>query len=359
VHDDDAFDKWLHQTNNEFVESIAASLNVDDALATVKRRGAHKSQKAASDEQLPVTHNHIREVTLLLGATSIKRARKTKPPIYSVAGRLLASKSLGAVSAAAVGMVFLSPALFANGHPALSQISDLGTSTTAQTSSKPDPGPDGGQPASTARSGSPAGQPTLSGRQPASHMPGNPLLPPLASGTQSAPYPPASRYPMQSGKPTTDSPEIQNEQRVTLSAQPGQDSVKIDDWRQVSDQTGDLQMDQHGIYVVGGAKLSIISNPIEFAYRRCAQFQNWSTRIEFTALREGSHLCAQSSTGQYAMLRIAALPSSEGSHDKFIFYGRIWQCAKAAEVRSSPATTTPDSTRPSTTTRPPAQRCGN
>jgi hypothetical protein len=386
VDDDDAFDKWLLRANKEFIESTAASLDVDDALATVKRC-AREVQKTASDGQILAARNHIRDATFSLSVGPVNRARKTRFKFRSVGSKFLTTKSLAAVSAAtAAGIVFLSATLFSESHSPFSEISALGASTTAQTSSTLEP-VSGGQPASATQP-APALPPILSDRQSepplprnqplqpsttgvqsAPPVPGEQLLQPsapvpqpalgAASGAQSAPYPPASGHPTQPEKPTTDSPEIQKEQRVELSAQSGQDSADIDSWRQVSDKSGDLQMDQHGIYTVRGAKLSIINDSAAPTYGRCAQIQNWTTRVDFSALQEGSHLCAQSSKGRYAMLRIAALPSSQEIHGRFIFYGTTWQCAKAAGVRSAPTTTTPGSARPSTTTRPPNQSCGN
>ena len=348
VDGDDAFDKWLHRANKEFVESTAVPLDVDDALATVKRRAAaHELQRAASDGQLVATHNHIHAVALSLSAAP----RTTRSTTCYVRSNFLTSKLLAAVSTITVGIVVFFTALLTDSHSPFSEISALDTSTTAQTSSKLEPDPDGGKPVSAARSASPVRQPTLSTRQPGPPPPGNQPLQPSAPGAPSA-----SGHPTQSGKPRTDSPETQKEQRVELSAQ---NSVEIEGWRQVNDKSGDLQMDQHGIYTVRGAKLSIINDSAAPTYDRCAQIQSWSTRVDFTALQEGSHLCAQSSGGRYAMLRVAALPSSQESHGRFIFHGRTWQCARAAGVRSAPSTTTPGSARPSTATQPPNESCDN
>ena len=114
---------------------------------------------------------------------------------------------------------------------------------------------------------------------------------------------------------------------VELSTQAGKESVDIDWWRQMRDKSGDLQMDQNGIYTVLGAKLSVIENSPEPTYARCAQVQNWTTRINFVALHEGSQLCAQSRMGRYAMLQVRALPGSPGSNGRFVFYGRTWELA--------------------------------
>ena len=123
------------------------------------------------------------------------------------------------------------------------------------------------------------------------------------------------------------SPPVQEETVVELSTQLGKDSVDIDWWRKKGDKSGDLQMDQNGIYTVLGAKLSVIENSPEPTYARCAQVQAWSTRVNFGTLHEGSQLCAQSRMGRYAMLQVRALPSSSASNGRFIFYGRTWELA--------------------------------
>jgi hypothetical protein len=123
------------------------------------------------------------------------------------------------------------------------------------------------------------------------------------------------------------SPAVQEQTVVELSTQPGNESVEIDWWRRVRDKSGDLQMDQNGIYTVLGAKLGIIEDSPEPTYARCAQVQTWTTRVNFATLHVGSQLCAQSRMGRYAMLQVRALPSSPASNGRFIFYGRTWQLA--------------------------------
>jgi hypothetical protein len=119
-------------------------------------------------------------------------------------------------------------------------------------------------------------------------------------------------------------PGVYKERPVELSTKTGQESVEIDQWRQVADKSGDLQMDQNGIYTLLGAKLSVIEDSPEPVQSRCAQIQARITRVDFTTLHEGSQLCAQSRGGRYAMLQVRALPQSPGSNGRFIFYGRTW-----------------------------------
>ncbi len=120
------------------------------------------------------------------------------------------------------------------------------------------------------------------------------------------------------------SPSVQGESVVELSTQVGKESVEIDWWRRVNDKSGDLQMDQNGIYTALGAKLSVIESSPEPTYARCAQVQTWTTRVDFVTLHEGSQLCAQSRMGRYAMLQVRALPSSPASNGRLIFFGRTW-----------------------------------
>jgi hypothetical protein len=120
---------------------------------------------------------------------------------------------------------------------------------------------------------------------------------------------------------------VQEERVVELNSQAGKESVDIDWWRQLSDKSGDLQMDQNGIYTVLDAKLSVIENSPELTYARCAGIQAWTSRIDFRTLHEGSQLCAHSRMGRYAMLQVRALPSSPASDGRFVFYGRTWERA--------------------------------
>jgi serine/threonine protein kinase len=131
----------------------------------------------------------------------------------------------------------------------------------------------------------------------------------------------------QSASSALSSPSVQEQRVVELSTQPGNESVDIDWWRQMRDKSGDLQMDQNGIYTVMGAKLSVIGDSPEPTFARCAQVQAWTTRVNFATLHVGSRLCAQSRMGRYAMLQVRALPSSSASNGRFVFYGRTWELA--------------------------------
>ncbi len=168
---------------------------------------------------------------------------------------------------------------------------------------------------------------------PGSSQLGTPIVLPSTTATTSD-FPtvrpqPVNQQPVnqQPVSPRLGSPSVQEESVVELSTQAGKESVEIDWWRRVNDRSGDLQMDQNGIYTVLGAKLSVIENSPEPTYARCAQVQTWTTRVDFATLHEGSQLCAQSRMGRYAMLQVRALPWSPASNGRFIFYGRTWQLA--------------------------------
>ncbi len=121
---------------------------------------------------------------------------------------------------------------------------------------------------------------------------------------------------------------MEEERLVELSAQAGQESVEIDTWRQVGDISGDLLVGQDGIYTALGAELSVIQASSEATYERCSQIQDWTTRVDFMNLNEGSQICAKSLGGRYATLQVRALPESPGSNGRFVFYGTTWQLDK-------------------------------
>jgi len=121
---------------------------------------------------------------------------------------------------------------------------------------------------------------------------------------------------------------VEEERLVELSAQAGQESVEIDTWRQVGDISGDLLVGQDGIYTALGAELSVIQASSEATYERCSQIQDWTTRVDFMNLNEGSQICAKSRGGRYATLQVRALPESPGSNGRFVFYGTTWQLDK-------------------------------
>ena len=181
-------------------------------------------------------------------------------------------------------------------------------------------------PQSNNEPGSPQGDHWSQFEPPANEPPAN--QPP--ANQPPANKPPANQPP--ANEPPTSQPPnpppVQQERVVELSTQPGMESVDIDWWRQVHDKSGDLQMDQNGIYAVLGAKLSVIEDSPEPTYARCARVQDWANgRVDFVALHEGSQLCAQSRMGRYAMLQVRALPSPSGSNGRFIFFGRTWELA--------------------------------
>jgi hypothetical protein len=175
-----------------------------------------------------------------------------------------------------------------------------------------DPGPP--QPAQSA-SGSPdTGQPV-----------------PEEPGTgQPDPGPPTSEEPVPE-QPDPEPPQPEQpvpliKRPVELSTQPGQESVDIDGWQHVAEKAGDLVMDEYGIYTARGAKLSIVDDAAELTYDSCAQVQTWTDRVEFSELQEGSLLCAQSSGGRLAMLRVRTVPSAPADSDgHFVFYGKTWE----------------------------------
>ena len=111
---------------------------------------------------------------------------------------------------------------------------------------------------------------------------------------------------------------------VTLTSSPQFSSVDIDYWRAIGDQSGDLNMDQDGIYRQKGAWLAIIPDTPEATYgTSCSPSLSWVPRIHFADLRVGGQLYARSSTGRYAKMRVTSLPS-ETAAGEFIFDGTVW-----------------------------------
>ena len=85
-------------------------------------------------------------------------------------------------------------------------------------------------------------------------------------------------------------------------------------------------MDESGIYTTQGAQLSVIEDPHgTISYRDCAQRTTWVTRADFTALHKGSKICARSHTGNYAALKVVALPRAARDNVRFVFLGTTWQ----------------------------------
>lgn len=88
---------------------------------------------------------------------------------------------------------------------------------------------------------------------------------------------------------------------------------------------GDLWMAADRLYTVRGAALAKIESTPEATPARCAKVTAWVTELGFTGLRAGDQLCARSTEGRYAMLRVDTLPSSPHGNGYFVFYGRVWK----------------------------------
>lgn len=359
MKDDMVFDEWLHQRNEEFIESISDSLDVDRALAAVKHR------------VMLAKHERISRVVSSLNSARTDRARRTSSAVRAVLGRSLTSKMLVTAGiVAAVGLLFFlitplpdidmpipripaladsptgnvnrdsGPGGSGGGHQgggpglATQQPEDTGPAGSGQASRGPDPTPglpSSRQPAPGLRSPGQPAPPAPGQAEPPGPPAAGPSAPPAAgqpAPTRPAPpAPPAPDRPAPSEPaepPVADASVEPAEQRVELSTQAGHESVTIDGWQPVGDGSGDLRMEQGGIRTVQGAKLSVVNDSAELSYDRCAQAQNWTTRVDFAALRKGSRLCALSSRGNYAALRVDTLPEPSGSNGRFIFYGRNW-----------------------------------
>ncbi|GAA1108142.1 hypothetical protein GCM10009663_57480 [Kitasatospora arboriphila] len=278
--------------------------------------GSNGSQQARSD----------------IGETSRLPAvpRRTQPRTHVAVAAAIALLA-GALAAGAA----LLPAFLHDGHGNTALPSP--DRTTNQ--SMPDPArPSAGTPAPTA-GGLPSGGPT------ALTDLGNPV-PTLTSGSTTpepgpnpAPTAPAptttpSKTQTSGGggaAPPADPPGIVNEERnVSLSAtEPGYRSVGIDYWRQELDNpssnpNADLWIATDRLYTTNSAALAPIETTPDATPARCARATTWTTRIDLTALHTGDQLCAHSTEGRYAVIRITSLPASSPSGN-LVFHGIVWK----------------------------------
>ncbi|MEV6212531.1 hypothetical protein [Kitasatospora sp. NPDC051914] len=236
----------------------------------------------------------------------------------------------GALAAGAA----LLPALLHDGHGTTA----LPSPDRTANQSTPDPAhPSTNAPAPTA-----GGLP--SGGSPAPTGPGNPA-PTLTSGG-TTPYPgpnPAATTPAPTttllksqtpggggAAPAADPPGIVDEERnVRLNAtEPGYRSVGIDYWRQELDNpnsnpNGDLWIAPDRIYTTNSAALAPIETTPDASPARCARATAWTTRINLTALHVGDQICAHSTEGRYAVIRITALPATANGY--LVFHGIVWK----------------------------------
>ncbi|WP_030276759.1 transcriptional regulator [Streptomyces sp. NRRL B-24484] len=125
--------------------------------------------------------------------------------------------------------------------------------------------------------------------------------------------------------------DIPNEERnVTLNAtQPGYRSVGIDYWGQQLDNpnsnpNGDLWITTDHLYTTNGAAVAPIETTPDATRTRCTSATTWTTRIDLTALHTGDQLCAHSTEGRYAVIRITALPAT-GPSGNLVFHGLVWK----------------------------------
>jgi hypothetical protein len=162
-------------------------------------------------------------------------------------------------------------------------------------------------------------------RAPSSSAPSSPS--PKSSPTPSespTPTPAPTPTPLPSTPPPLpngSSGNVSEERFVTLT--PGNGSVDIDWWRQYKDASGDLRIDQDGLYTQKGAALTLIEDTPDATYARCSQVQAWGSRVHFSQLHAGSQLCARSYMGRYASMKVTSMPS-ETVAGEFVFYGRVW-----------------------------------
>lgn len=154
---------------------------------------------------------------------------------------------------------------------------------------------------------------------------------------QLQPEPPAD---IRTGEPAPTSPppepidppgEVNEERQVRLHAtEPGFASVEIDYWRQELDNpasapNGDLWMKPGHLHTAKSAALAKIEPHPDATPARCAHVTTWRKSVAFADLRPGDQLCARSTEGRYATLRVESLPTSPQGDGYFVFHGRVWK----------------------------------
>ncbi|WP_412738293.1 hypothetical protein [Krasilnikovia sp. MM14-A1259] len=115
-------------------------------------------------------------------------------------------------------------------------------------------------------------------------------------------------------------PGVHEQRIVTLSTQPGQESVTIDDWRQMHDNSGDLHLDAGSLNTTSGAAIAVVPTA---DWATCTAVRSWQTRIAYSSLSVATQLCGYSTEGRYARLQVRSAPTS--GDQRLVFYGYVWE----------------------------------
>ena len=99
-------------------------------------------------------------------------------------------------------------------------------------------------------------------------------------------------------------------------------SVDIDYWGARHQGDGDLNATPAGFATAGGATLAIVRQG-RGDWATCgAERDDWVSEVPYSALTPGGYLCARSSEGRTAYLRIESLPTE--TYPAINFYGFTW-----------------------------------
>lgn len=167
-------------------------------------------------------------------------------------------------------------------------------------------------------------RPALSGGLPATHA-----APPSRSSTKvstTPSTPPATTRPTATlgpfespGTPVGPEPGVEQDRNVTLSTEPGQDSVGIDYWRQEHEGGGDLHLKPDFLVTGSGAVLAVVPTA---DWATCSTAHPGQTKIPYSALAVGTQLCADSTEGRHARLKVLSAPTA--ADQRLVFYGYTW-----------------------------------
>ena len=117
-------------------------------------------------------------------------------------------------------------------------------------------------------------------------------------------------------------PPTEEARVVELALDGGVHSVDIDYWRAEHEGGGDLNATATGLVTAGGAKLAVVRDGRADLATCGGERGDWADEVLYTSLGPGTYLCARSSGGRSAYLRIEAVPTA--TYRAITFYGHTW-----------------------------------
>ncbi|MDI6100823.1 hypothetical protein QLQ12_19615 [Actinoplanes sp. NEAU-A12] len=132
---------------------------------------------------------------------------------------------------------------------------------------------------------------------------------------------PPTQQPTQGGG--APAPQVEEARTVELrSADDERKSVDIDYWQARHQGDGDLNATADGLAGAGGAKIALVRQGRGDWETCSADRDDWTSEVPYSALTQGTYLCARSSEGRVAYLRIEAVPTE--AYPAITFYGSTW-----------------------------------